>query len=234
MVAFFRPVLPHWGLIGLVSLFPLLGRDWSARFVRRPLITRNLIAACAGISLVVVVLAIVQFRYGWFQRGDHGRGGLVDAASDPTADLYGWDEVTSRIKRLGLIDEPHTFVFTHYWYQSAQLAFALGRQRPVLCYNADDPRGFAFWSRPDEWVGRDGILVLVGEPGAQPRYFERWFTHVEPVADFWVQRSGKPIRRIGLYRCVRQRAAFPFALIRNEQIARKRGARDLIQQRALY
>ena len=24
-VACFRPVLPHWGLIGLVSLFPLLG-----------------------------------------------------------------------------------------------------------------------------------------------------------------------------------------------------------------
>ena len=30
-VACFRPVLPHWGLIGLVSLFPMLGRAWAAR-----------------------------------------------------------------------------------------------------------------------------------------------------------------------------------------------------------
>src|SRR5262249_34877525 len=148
-VACVHPVLPHWGLIGLVSLFPLLGRDWSARFGRRPTLTRSLIAACAGISVMMVVLTIVQFRYGWRQRADDGRRGLVDAANDPTADLYGWDEVATRIKQLELINEPHTFVFTHYWYQSAQLAFALSRQRPVLCYNADDPRGFAFWSRPD-------------------------------------------------------------------------------------
>ncbi len=29
-VACFRSVLPHWGLIGLVPLFPILGREWSA------------------------------------------------------------------------------------------------------------------------------------------------------------------------------------------------------------
>ena len=36
LVACIRPVLPHWGLIGLVSLFPLLGRNWSKRFEIRP------------------------------------------------------------------------------------------------------------------------------------------------------------------------------------------------------
>ena len=55
------------------------------------------------------------------------RWGLVDASRDPTLDLYGWDQVASRIKQLGLIDNPDTFVFTRYWYQSAQLAYALGR-----------------------------------------------------------------------------------------------------------
>ena len=39
LVACFRPVLPHWGLIGLASLFPLLGRNWSARLEARPLRT---------------------------------------------------------------------------------------------------------------------------------------------------------------------------------------------------
>ena len=68
-----------------------------------------------------------------------------------------------RIRQLGLVDDPRSFVFTRYWYQSAQIAHAMKGDRPVLCYNTDDPRGFAFWSRPEDWVGRDGVLVLVGD-----------------------------------------------------------------------
>src|SRR5207249_2284245 len=107
-----------------------------------------------------------------------------------------------------------------YWYQSAQMAYALGGTRPVLCYNAEDPRGFAFWSRPEDWVGRDGVLVLFGnEAEAVARIFSRWFAQVEPVSDFWVERGGKPVRRVRLYRCVQQRHPFPFGLDRPERIA---------------
>jgi 4-amino-4-deoxy-L-arabinose transferase-like glycosyltransferase len=227
LVACFRPVLPHWGLIGLVPMFPMLGRNWSARIDRRPERTRRILTAFAVFSLALIALTIVEFRYGVFQRGPVGRWGLIEARNDPTLDLYGWEQVAARIKQLGLIEEPGTFVFTRYWYQSAQLAHALGGTCPVLCYNADDPRGFAFWSRPEDWIGRDGILVVVGEPDAQSRYFGRWFTRVEPVVDFWVERNGKPVRRIELYHCFRQRVAYPFAACRGDQVARAPSPFDL-------
>jgi len=220
-VACFRPVLPHWGLIGLVSLFPILGDTWAARLARRPEPTRGLLVASACFSLLFLILTISEFRYGWLQRGVRGGWGLVDTRTDPTLDLYGWDQIADRIIELGLLDDADTFVFTRYWYQSAQLAYALGMQHPVLCYNADDPRGFAFWSRPEDWIGRNGVLVVVGEPDAQPRYFGRWFSRVEAVTSFWVERNGKPVRRIELYRCIRQRAAYPFALDRGERLARR-------------
>ena len=153
--------------------------------------------------MAILAIAIGEYRYGWLQRDGHGGWGLVDTRTDPTLDLYGWDQVADRIKQLGLIDDPRSFVFTSYWYQSAHLAHALGGKQPVACYNADDPRGFAFWSRPEEWIGRDGILVVVGEIESWPRYFGRWFSSVEPVSDFWVERNGKPVRRIQLYRCRR-------------------------------
>jgi Dolichyl-phosphate-mannose-protein mannosyltransferase len=219
-VACFRPVLPHWGLIGLVPLFPILGSKWAARLEERPESTRRMLAGCAGFSLVVLALAIGEYRYGWLQRDGRGGWGLVDARTDPTLDLHGWDQVAHRIKKLGLLDDPRTFVFTSYWYQSAHLAHALGGEHAVLCYNADDPRGFAFWSRPEEWIGRDGILVVVGEIEAWPRYFGRWFGSVEPVSDFWVERNAKPVRRIRVYRCLQQRVAFPFAIDRAERVAR--------------
>ena len=66
VVACFRPVLPHWGLIGTVSLFPILGRNWAARWERDPRISRRL-AAYACLSLGLVLLTIVEFRTGWFQ-----------------------------------------------------------------------------------------------------------------------------------------------------------------------
>jgi hypothetical protein len=219
-VACFRPVLPHWGLIGLVSLFPLLGGKWAVRFAERPRSTRRLLFAGATFSVLLVLFATGEYRFGWLQRDGGGGWGLVDVRTDPTLDLYGWDQVADRITQLGLVDDPRTFVFSSYWYQSAHLAYALGRDRSVLCYNADDPRGFAFWSRPEEWIGRDGVLVVVGEIQSWPRYFARWFRSVEPVADFWVQRNGKPVRRIQLYRCTQQRLAFPFAIDRAERLAR--------------
>ena len=81
---------------------------------------------------------------------------------------------------------------------------------PVLCYNHKDARSFAFWSRPDEWVGRDGILVSVDEANYEPACYERFFERIEPLGQFEVERAGGPIRRVRLYRCVRQVVAFPF------------------------
>ncbi len=226
VVACFRPVLPHWGLIGLVSLFPILGHGWAVRLENRPEKTRKLLFAAAGVSIVLIGVALTEYRYGWLQRGTNGGWGLVDTRTDPTLDLYGWDQVADRIEQLGLIDHPGSFVFSRYWYQSAQLAYALDKKCPVLCYNADDPRGFAFWSQPQESVGRDGILVVVGDPDAQARYYGRWFTHVERVADFWVERHGKPVRRITLYRCDQQRVAYPYGIDRAEMLARRDWERD--------
>ncbi len=223
-VACFRPVLPHWGLIGLVSLLPILGRNWVERLKNHPLQTRRLIAAGAVFSVAILAIAIGEYRYGWLQRDGRGGWGLVDTRTDPTLDLYGWDQVAERIRQLGLIEDPGSFVFSSYWYQSAHLAHALGGNQRVACYSADDPRGFAFWSRPEEWIGRDGILVVVGEIESWPRYFGRWFSSVEPVSDFWVERNGKPVRRVQLYRCRAQRKAFPFATDRAEQLAEKAGS----------
>ena len=160
--------------------------------------------------MLFLAFTITEYRFGMLQRGRDGHDGLIDASRDPTLDLYGWDQVADEIQKRRLVENPGTFLFTHFWYQSAQLAHSLGGKHPVLCYNADDPRGFAFWSKPDDWVDHDGILVVVGEHEPWARYYRRWFTQVDPVSDFWVERYGKPVRRIAIYRCTRQRVAYPF------------------------
>jgi 4-amino-4-deoxy-L-arabinose transferase-like glycosyltransferase len=229
-VACFRPVLPHWGLIGLVPLFPMLGRAWAERFQARPVAGRLQLAIYAGLSLTLIALTILEFRTGWFQRADATPWGILDERTDPTLDFYGWDQVAGRIRQLGLLDDPRSFIFTRYWYQSAQVAYALGGDWPALCYNADDPRGFAFWSRPEDWIGHDGVLILVGnEPAAVARYFRRWFTKVEPASEFSVERNGKPVRRVRLFRCIQQRIAYPFALDSAHRLAHQQAPKETKQ-----
>jgi hypothetical protein len=150
------------------------------------------------------------------QEGGRGRLGLLRVSRDPTVDLYGWDQVADELKRRGLLERPGTFLFTSSWYHSGQLAFAIrGSTTPVLCYNSWDARSFAFWSRSSDWIGDDGILVSLNHHAAEPHCFDRWFRRIEPIGDFAIVRAGAPVRRVRLYRCERQRYAFPFDALRD-------------------
>jgi hypothetical protein len=220
-VACFRPVLPHWGLIGLVSLFPVLGNAWHQNFKDRSGASWRWLGLGAAFSLLLLAATVFEHRTGWLQRGGERTWGIVDARTDPTADLYGWDKVADELQRLGILDDPNTFLFTRTWYQSAQIAHAIRLKRPVLCYNIDDPRGFAFWSNPDSWVGRDGVLLMINEDFMPVSFYARWFQDALPLADFWVERGGKPLRQVRAFKLVHQVAAFPFDFSPRRMAARE-------------
>jgi hypothetical protein len=208
-VACFRPVLPHWGLVGVLPFFPALGRAFAERARANPGRTRRRVALASAFSVGLLALAIAQHHRGWLQRGPDGFG-VLTAKTDPTADAYGWDQVADRLDRLGLLDDPRTFLFTRNWYQSAHLAHATRLRRPVACYNLADARGFAFWSDPADWLGRDGVMVMIGHDYTPFGFYEHWFRGVQALDDFEVMRAGKPIRRVRVFRMNDQRLAFPF------------------------
>jgi hypothetical protein len=81
---------------------------------------------------------------------------------------------------------------------------------PVLCYNPGDARGFAFWSRPQDWVGKNGYLISMDGNPWEPKYVDRYFERVELVAEFPMTRAGKPFRHVRLFRCVHQIEPYPF------------------------
>jgi len=231
-VACFRPVLPHWGLVGLLPLFPSLGRGLAGLVVAEPRRTRRRLAFAGGFSIAMLALTVAEYRFGWLQRGEAGGIGLLSAKSDPTAETYGWDQVAERLDRLGLLDDPRTFLFTKTWYQSAQIAHAVRLRRPVACYNLEDARGFAFWSDPDEWVGRDGVMVMVNDDYTPFSFYERWFRSCEALDDFEVVRSGKPVRRVRIFRLNDQLAALPYQYT-PEQAEERARLRERLQGHAV-
>jgi len=204
-VACVRPVLPHWTLVGYLALFPMLGRLWESRYRENPRRMGSLLALAVAVPIGVTSFLVVEYRTGILQRVG------LSPKKDPTVDMYGWDQVASELGRRGLLDDPKGFLFSRTWFTSGHLAFATRSSGvPVLCYNHKDARSFAFWSRPEDWVGRDGVLVSVDEASYEPACYDRYFERIEPLGSFEVGRSGGPIRRVRLYRCVRQVVAFPF------------------------
>ena len=208
-VASFRGIMPHWPLIGFVAVMPLLGRDWSGLLDRRPVLQRRRLAAYTAAPLVLALLIVAQARFGALQDGRGNLFGLMPARQDPTLEYVIWDPIARELKRRGLLDAPGTFLFTDSWRRSAQLDFSTRHAVPVACFNRD-ARSFAFWSRPGDWVGRDGIFVSVEDRPVEPRSFGDWFDHVEPLDAFSVVRAGVPVQTVRLYRCVRQTRPYPF------------------------
>jgi 4-amino-4-deoxy-L-arabinose transferase-like glycosyltransferase len=212
-----KPVLPHWALVGFLSLFPAVGAAWAARSWARPARMRRDVALMAALPLVIALAVLAHIRYAIFQGGGHDHStsmGLIASSADPTLDMIGWDRVVDELGRRGLLDDPKTFLITSSWYRGGQLAYALRDRssKAVLCYNqAPNSHGFGYWSRPEDYVGRDGIFLAINRRSTEPGYLDRWFRRIEPIGSFEISRRGAPVRIVDLYRCIDQKKAFPYA-----------------------
>ena len=165
-VACVRPVLPHWTLVGYLSLFPLLGRRGKAQFWDSPARMGRSAGDHGGGAD-----RDRDWPWWWSSTGPGSSRGRAPAIkADPTVDMVGWDQVGDELRRRGLVDDPATFLFTRNWFTQRPSGLRHPRERvPVLCYNHKDARSFAFWSRPEDWVGRDGILVSFDEARVRAR-----------------------------------------------------------------
>ena len=148
-------------------------------------------------ALVPVLLAglvLAQARFGLLEDRQGRLLGVIAPNNDLTADKICWDEVASELERRGLLTEPRTFLFTDSWDRSAGLALATRGKAPVACYHLE-PRSYSFWSRPEDWVGRDGIFVESERaPGALSRY-HRFFMRYESIGSVRIVPSRRLLSR---------------------------------------
>jgi 4-amino-4-deoxy-L-arabinose transferase-like glycosyltransferase len=205
LVSCLRWVLLHWNLIGFVPLYPLVGRTWDRLATANPAAARYWLRGMVLGLMGVLAFAFVQARFGLIP--------FPEGIKDPTADISGWESVVEQLEDLGLLNDPNQFLITNRWYDSGQLAFNVRNRVPVVCYNSIDARGFAFWSRPEDWIGRNGLLVLAEEPDEDQvlKEMQQFFTKVELVADFQMIRGGSAFRPVRVFRCIQQKHPYPFS-----------------------
>lgn len=218
-VATFRRIMPHWPIIGFVPLMAVLGRDWSELLDLRPRQLTTRLAIIAVFPVLFGSLLVAHARTGLFQDRSGRLLGLVSPAADTTIDTIRWDQIARQLRQRGLLDDPKTFLFTDSWRFSAELAMAAERDPSVACYHRD-ARSFTFWSRPEDWMGRDGIFIRMDDTLVDPATYAPWFSRIDPIATFPIVRAGVTIQTVGLYRCVRQTSPFQFGYRGPGQIPR--------------
>jgi len=205
ITSFMSPLaLPHWAIIGYVPLYPLAGatwvrvRNWSAKWFR-------IMVACWVAMEAVILVAI-------YLQASEGVLNLPPGVVDETRQFSGWRSVAANLDERGLLNDSNAFLFTDNWETAGQLAFAIRNRIPVTCYHTFDARGFSFWSKPTDYLGRTGYMVLVDGPEEveTQREFGPYFERVVLIAEFPMTRSGKPFRQMKVYRCERQIKPYPF------------------------
>ena len=197
-------VLPHWPLLGFLPLFPLAGARWASLRLRDPRAAWWMAICWGAAELAILAAILVQVKTGVIP--------VPSGFIDETRAFSGWESVVEKLEERGIPPEPGAFLVTNSWDDSAQLAFVLRGRVPVACFHSFDARGFAFWSRPDDYLGRTGYMVLVDQPDEADifRQFSYFFTTMTKCDEFPMTRGGVPFRTVRVYRCETQLLPYPF------------------------
>lgn len=212
-VAARKSVLPHWSLVGLIATFPLIGKSWND-LLNQPLQHQRMVGKLRFATVFVILATLfvsLHSRFGLVPWSRFGELGQKMAKVDMTLDDLFWNDLARQMKQNDWMPDTDGFVFTGRWFESGHLARALGPQTKVLCYNVKDSRGFADWSKPEDSVGKDGILVSISaKPDIEPACFERWFDSITPLGTVEVKSGGVVFKTARVFRCSRQKIVFPY------------------------
>lgn len=199
-VSCIRLVQMNWALPGFLAAIILAGSEMErARLWQK----RKWVACLIFVPAVIVSLlplAGVMFPLGALNRAN---------------DFRGWQEAAkAAVENLGRMPNANAVFLAGSGYQiSSELAFYT--QRPDLVFSSDlwglkkDAKGFAYWSRPQELIGCDAVIVVYDELRSDGKWHQRGdfeeeacrqsFESLVKNETFTVFYGGKPLRRYRIY-----------------------------------
>ncbi|HZG37543.1 MAG TPA: glycosyltransferase family 39 protein [Nodosilinea sp.] len=207
------PAPGYWGIVVLLAAQVLVWQRQRPRLVRRWLWGSGLfLAALSAVALLHLRLGILQqpSTYALF-------GGLVPVEQDGSTELLD----TNQMQRLmastpelrAALDEVG-FVFTNEYYLGGYFAMAIQPlvDRPVTAFS-QDPRGFAFWFNPQDWVGQDALYMTLDRFAQDDEILNRYrplFDSIEPLSTVALRRGGAVTETIHVYRANNLRQAYEY------------------------
>jgi 4-amino-4-deoxy-L-arabinose transferase-like glycosyltransferase len=186
-------VLPHWAAPGYLMILPLLGREIAARVRRGAQWPRRALIAASAFTVlaagVVVALPHLPLK-------------MLAGTRDPLIEMLGWNNFARALDARGWRKD-NMFIAATRWFEAGKLDYALHGDPPVLCLS-DDPRGFGIIRNPQDFVGRDALVVGQNLSLAEARArFSRYFASIEPLGPVNIEAGGEPAIVLDVFRATR-------------------------------
>jgi hypothetical protein len=199
----------HWGTPGYLTLLVGLGATVERWYRDRPRRTAAAVVVLATASISVMTLVSVQAATGRFSEGYGVVSSALADGNDPTIETLDYDVLLTEFTARGLLDEPGLFVFSDRYHVAGKVDYGLKGRLPFMVFGSD-PRAYAFFESPSDWVGHPGILVSHrGSLAEIQNEYGAYCAGITPLEPVRVGRRSVPEVTLHLYRCALLTRPYP-------------------------
>ncbi|MBD2441025.1 glycosyltransferase family 39 protein [Nostoc sp. FACHB-110] len=210
LIGGYRQILPAWPMPGFWTATLLLGQQasiWAKhqqRWVRRWLLGSGIMIAS------ILLIALLQVTTGILQKPSQYAlmGGFLPPKDDPSTELIDIQQL-----RRGFASSPilstalnkSSFIFTNRYYLGGPIAMSLKPlvNIPITCFDiGNDLRGFAFWSKADQWVGENALYITTAPFKNRQDLmasYRTYFSSLTEIETIPMRRGGVVINTIYVY-----------------------------------
>lgn len=220
-----QQIYPAWPAPGFWGLTVLLAHSVS---LWRPMRLRRWLGGSGVAIFIICTIALLHLSLGIFQKpGKYSLlGGFIPAEQDGSTTLLDVVQLRHQLRETPAVltaIQQSDFVFTDEFYLSGYVDMAVyplsddqgpvGAHRPITCFS-QDPRGFAFWSNPEDWVGQSGVYVTLRSLHAPPLDatdpYENFFETLVPLGEIDLTRGGVTTETVLFYQAQTMTRAYPY------------------------
>ncbi len=207
----FIQILPSWHMPGFFGATLLLGERAALVQVKRPQFIRGWLWGSGVTILGLLLVGLLHVHLGIVQKGGEAAiaGGFWEAKDDPSTQMIDIVQL-----RQAFVDSPTLkaelakadFVFSNNFFVAGQVGMAiepLGKK--ITCFDGD-LRGFAYWSKAQDFVGKTSLYItseLFSEADRFPQpsdKYKGYFQSLEKIADIPIKRGGQTVQIFPVYR----------------------------------
>ena len=172
-------------------------------------------------SLAAIVLlgliALAHLNFGIFQPSTKpSLLGFLPIQTDPTTQIFDLQQLRQgfvKNSNLNLALKQADFVFTNNPNLSGQLGMAIAPifAKQITCFDPN-PRGFAFWSKPTQWIGKNAIYMSTKTTAADldaQHPYASYFQTLTKLGEIPIYRGPAIIQTFSVYQAKKMLKPFP-------------------------
>jgi 4-amino-4-deoxy-L-arabinose transferase-like glycosyltransferase len=206
----YRQILPAWTMPGFWGTALLLGEQaviWQQKSPRS--VQRWLFGSGITVASIVLIL-LLQLTIGIFQKPSQYAllGGFLPPQNDPSTELIDIQQLRrsfSESPTLKTALQNSSFIFTNRYYLGGPIAMSLQPlvKIPITCFDiGNDNRGFAFWSKAEQWLGKDALYITTAPFNLRQDLMTSYRSHfrsLDEIETIVIRRGGVPINMVYIY-----------------------------------